>query len=74
MPLMQSEPCWTLANETKTETRWSSPAMAKRYQHVLDAIHKDVADQVGGRLWEGIEIEPDRGPGRPEDRPGPSPG
>ena len=29
-----------------------------RYQHVLDAIRKDVADQVGGLLWEGIEIGP----------------
>ena len=37
---------------------WSSPAMAKRYQHVLDAIRKDVANQVGGLLWEGIEINP----------------
>ena len=35
---------------------WSSPAMAKRYQHVLDAIRKDVANQVGGLLWEGSEI------------------
>jgi integrase len=37
---------------------WSSPAMAKRYQHVLDAIRKDVANQVGGLLWDGIEIDP----------------
>jgi integrase-like protein len=37
---------------------WSSPAMAKRYQHVLDAIRKDVANKVGGLLWEGIEINP----------------
>jgi integrase len=37
---------------------WSSPAMAKRYQHVLDAIRKDVASQVGGLLWDGIEIIP----------------
>ena len=35
---------------------WSSPTMAKRYQHVLDAIRKDVANQVGGLLWEGIGI------------------
>jgi integrase len=34
---------------------WSSPVMAKRYQHVLDAIRKDVASQVGGLLWEGAE-------------------
>jgi integrase len=37
---------------------WSSPTMAKRYQHVLDAIRRDVASQVGGLLWEGIEIIP----------------
>lgn len=37
---------------------WSSPAMAKRYQHVLDAIRKDVATQVGELLWESIEINP----------------
>jgi integrase len=37
---------------------WSSPAMTKRYQHVLDAIRKDVASQIGGLLWEGIEINP----------------
>jgi hypothetical protein len=30
--------------------------MAKRYQHVLDAIRKDVANQVGGLLWEGMGI------------------
>lgn len=32
--------------------------MAKRHQHVLDAIRKDVANQVGGLLWKGIEINP----------------
>ena len=32
--------------------------MAKRYQHVLDAIRKDVASQVGGLLWEWVEITP----------------
>ena len=26
--------------------------MATRYQHVLDTIRKDVADQVGGLLWD----------------------
>lgn len=34
---------------------WSSPAMAKRYQHVLDAIRKDVANRVGGLLWDPVE-------------------
>jgi integrase len=35
---------------------WSSPTMATRYQHVLDTIRKDVANQVGGLLW-GIETD-----------------
>jgi hypothetical protein len=26
--------------------------MATRYQHVLDTIRKDMADQVGGLLWD----------------------
>jgi integrase len=31
---------------------WSSAAMAKRYQHILDSIRRDVANQVGGLLWD----------------------
>jgi integrase len=31
---------------------WSSTAMAARYQHVIDAVKRDVADQVDGLLWE----------------------
>ncbi|MFI9381078.1 tyrosine-type recombinase/integrase [Kutzneria sp. NPDC052558] len=31
---------------------WSNTAMAARYQHVIAAIRKDVATQVGGLLWE----------------------
>jgi integrase len=30
---------------------WSSAAMAKRYQHLIDSIRHDVARQVGGLLW-----------------------
>jgi integrase len=30
---------------------WSSAAMAKRYQHLIDSIRHDVAKQVGGLLW-----------------------
>ena len=30
---------------------WSSTAMAARYQHVVDAVRRGVADQVGGLLW-----------------------
>lgn len=31
---------------------WSSAAMAKRYQHLIDSIRRDVAKQVGRLLWE----------------------
>lgn len=30
---------------------WSSATMAKRYQHVIDSIRRDVARQVGSLLW-----------------------
>jgi integrase len=36
---------------------WSSATMAKRYQHVLDSIRRDVATQVGQLLWDA----PDNG-------------
>ncbi len=41
--------------------------MAKRYQHVLDTIRKDVASQVGGLLWDGIEINPAEDSGDQDD-------
>lgn len=31
---------------------WSTAAMAKRYQHLIDTIRRDVARQVGGLLWD----------------------
>jgi integrase len=31
---------------------WSSAAMAKRYQHLIDSVRRDVATQVGNLLWE----------------------
>ncbi len=31
---------------------WSNTAMAARYQHIIAAIRRDVATQVGGLLWE----------------------
>jgi integrase len=31
---------------------WSSTAMAAKYQHVIDAVKRDVATQVDGLLWE----------------------
>lgn len=38
---------------------WSNTSMAARYQHVTDAIRRDVATQVGGLLW-----QPPNEPGR----------
>lgn len=40
---------------------WSSVSMAKRYQHMSDAIRNDVAARVGGLLW-----EPGQGEGEDE--------
>ncbi|GAA3961924.1 site-specific integrase [Actinomadura viridis] len=34
---------------------WSSASMAKRYQHMVDAIRSDVAGKVAGLLWETAE-------------------
>jgi integrase len=34
---------------------WSNTAMAARYQHIIAAIRRDVATQVGGLLWEPAE-------------------
>ncbi len=41
--------------------RWSSAAMATRYQHVLDCIRRDVAGQVGELLWSEPKPDPDDG-------------
>ncbi|RKE20045.1 hypothetical protein BX266_3386 [Streptomyces sp. TLI_171] len=34
---------------------WSSTAMAARYQHVTSGILQDVAERVGGLIWEVAE-------------------
>lgn len=34
---------------------WSNAAMAKRYQHLIDSVRRDVAEQVGGLLWDAEE-------------------
>jgi integrase len=34
---------------------WSSAAMAKRYQHLIDSVRRDVAKQVGGLLRDEAE-------------------
>jgi integrase len=31
---------------------WSTSAMAARYQHLTAKVQSDVADRVGGLLWE----------------------
>ncbi|MFD6950906.1 MULTISPECIES: hypothetical protein [unclassified Nocardiopsis] len=36
---------------------WSSSAMAGRYQHVVDEVRTDVADRVGGLVWEAPQSE-----------------
>lgn len=34
---------------------WSNSAMAVRYQHIISAIRRDVANSVGGLLWNPIK-------------------
>jgi hypothetical protein len=34
---------------------WSNTAMATRYQHIIAAIRRDVANSVGGLLWKPTE-------------------
>jgi integrase len=44
---------------------WSSTAMAARYQHVTGGILRDVAERVGGLIWEvaqGAGKEGTKGP------------
>lgn len=43
---------------------WSNTAMAARYQHITEAIRRDVADQVGGLLWSSTD---DHAPGDRDD-------
>lgn len=40
---------------------WSSASMAKRYQHLIDSIRRDVAKQVGGLLWAAEDEYPPSG-------------
>jgi integrase len=37
---------------------WSNPAMAQRYAHVVDPIRRDVAERLGGLLWDPAEPPP----------------
>jgi integrase len=43
---------------------WSSTAMAARYQHVTGGILADVAQRVGGLIWEVAKEADDAGEGR----------
>jgi len=38
---------------------WSTTAMAARYQHITEAVRRDIASRVGGLLWAGPEPRPD---------------
>jgi len=31
---------------------WATTAMAARYQHLTDPVRRDIADRVGGLIWE----------------------
>ena len=31
---------------------WSNTAMAARYQHLTSAIQRDIANRVGGLIWQ----------------------
>jgi integrase len=39
---------------------WSNPAMVVRYQHVTEAMRRDVADRIGRYLW-GVNETPKEG-------------
>jgi len=50
---------------------WSNTAMAARYQHIIAAIRRDVAQSVGGLLWRPAETVADAPTHGPEgDGPG----
>ena len=53
---------------------WSSAAMAKRYQHLIDTIRRDVARQVGGLLWDADDASPEHVARANETRPDAEPG
>ncbi|MEV8476547.1 site-specific integrase [Streptomyces sp. NPDC051173] len=38
---------------------WSTTAMAARYQHMVDAVRSDVANQVDGLIWKPETDQPD---------------
>jgi integrase len=38
---------------------WSSSSMVKRYQHVTAPVRLDIAERVGGLIWEAKAAEDD---------------
>ena len=40
---------------------WSTTAMAARYQHITEAVRRDIADRVGDLLWAGSASNTNRG-------------
>ncbi len=45
---------------------WSSTAMAVRYQHMTYGILRDVAERVGGHIWEVAKEADEGGPKGPD--------
>jgi integrase len=35
---------------------WATTAMAARYQHVTDPVRADIANRVGGLLWQSKSV------------------
>jgi len=36
---------------------WSNSTMARRYQHIVETLKRDVADRIDGFLWAPEEPE-----------------
>src|SRR6266508_1228949 len=47
---------------------WSTTAMAARYQHITEAVRRDIARRVGGLLWSVPELTQDGHHDVPDDR------
>jgi integrase len=37
---------------------WSNPDMVLRYQHITDAMRRDIAKRIDGHLWDAPEDTP----------------
>lgn len=49
---------------------WSNTAMAARYQHITATIRRDVADRVGGLLWQHSDGPEGQGSAKADPEPG----